>query len=73
MLVTIGLFALSGLPPAAVAGTATVTHVGTGSLGTGAHLRSRQLRERRARRLALVLIAAAVIGTPFSLDPPFES
>jgi uncharacterized protein len=67
VLVTLGLFALSGLPPAAVAGTAIVTHVGSGALGSGAYLRSGQLRESATRRVALVLILTAVVGTPLGV------
>lgn len=61
---TIGLFLFTGLPPATVAGTAMVTHIATGSLGSLAFLRSGQLRERNTRRTALVLAATALIGTP---------
>ncbi|WP_028921680.1 sulfite exporter TauE/SafE family protein [Pseudonocardia acaciae] len=64
ILPTIGLFALTGLPPAVVAGTAIVTHVATGALGTAAYARSGHLREPGTRRVALVLAATAVIGTP---------
>jgi hypothetical protein len=42
---TIALFALTGLAPAQVAGTAIVTHVATGALGTAAYTRSGQLRD----------------------------
>lgn len=67
VLVTLRLFALSGLSPEAVAGTAIVTHVGSGTLGTGAYLRSGQLREPGTRRLALALISMAVLGTPLGV------
>lgn len=67
VLATIGLFALTGLAPASVAGTAIVTHVATGMLGTAAYLRSGQLREPLTRRTALVLCATAVIGTPLGV------
>lgn len=67
VLVTIGLFALSGLSPSVVAGTAIVTHVGTGLLASGAYLRSGQLREPLTRRTAWTLAVAAVVGTPLGI------
>ncbi|MEZ7002520.1 sulfite exporter TauE/SafE family protein [Streptomyces sp. AD55] len=67
VLPTIGLFALTGLTPAQVAGTASVTHVATGALGTAAYTRSGQLREPATRRTALVLAATAVAGTPLGV------
>lgn len=67
VLATIGLFAITGLPPATIAGTAIVTHVATGALGTAAYLRSGHLREPLARRDAIVLGATAVVGTPLGV------
>jgi hypothetical protein len=67
VLVTIGLFALSGMPPAAISGTAIATNVGSATLGTGAFLRSGQLRDSDTQRMAAALIAAAVIGTPLGV------
>lgn len=64
VLPTVGLFAFTGLSPAQVAGTAIVTHVATGVLGTAAYVRSGQLRTRQTRRLAIILAAAAAVGTP---------
>lgn len=64
VLPTVGLFALTSLSPAQVAGTAIVTHVATGALGTAAYARSGQLRDRQTRRLAMILACAAVVGTP---------
>lgn len=64
VLVTIGLFALTALSPAQVAGTAIVTHVATGLLATAAYTRSGQLREAGTRRTAAVLAGSAVLGTP---------
>lgn len=64
VLPTVGLFALTSLSPAQVAGTAIVTHVATGALGTAAYARSGQLRDRQTRRLAVILACAAVVGTP---------
>ena len=62
VLMTIGLFALTAMPPAAVAGTAIVTHIGTGIVGTAAYARSGELRHRATRRLALILAASAPPG-----------
>jgi uncharacterized membrane protein YfcA len=67
VLVTIGLFAFSGLSPAEIAGTAIVTNVAAGLLGAGVYLRSGQLREHSTRQLARTLIACAVVGTPFGV------
>lgn len=67
VLVTIGLFLLSGLPPAAISGTAIATNVGSATLGTGAFARSGQLRGRDTRRMAAVLVAGAVVGTPLGV------
>lgn len=64
VLVTIALYALTSLSPAQVAGTALVTHIGTGIVGSGAYLRSRQLREPLTRRTAAVLAVCAVAGAP---------
>lgn len=64
VLVTIALYAFTDLSPAAVAGTAIVTHVGTGLVGSLAFARSGQLREPATQRLATVLCVAALIGTP---------
>ncbi len=67
VLPTIGLFALTGLSPAQVAGTAIVTHIATGALGTAAYTRSGQLRERDTRRTALILAGTALLGTPLGV------
>lgn len=64
VLPTIGLFALSGLAPPTVAGTAIVTHVATGLLGSAAYLRSGQLRDPQTRRSALHLAVWAAVGAP---------
>lgn len=64
VLPTIGLFLLTDLPPAQVAGTAIVTHIATGVLGTAAYTRSGQLRDRDTRRSALYLAGAALVATP---------
>jgi uncharacterized membrane protein YfcA len=64
VLPTIGLFALTPLAPAAVAGTAIATNIATGVAGTAAFTASGQLRDGATRRTALVLAAAAVVGTP---------
>lgn len=67
VLPTIGLFALTGLSPAEVAGTAIVTHIATGALATAAYTRSGQLRDPETRRTALILAATAVLGTPLGV------
>lgn len=67
VVVTIGLFAWSGLSPAEIAGTAIVTNVGSGLLGAEVYRRSGQLREPGAQRLARTLIACAVLGTPLGV------
>lgn len=67
VLATIGLFALTGLSPAQVAGTAIVTHVATGLLATAAYRRSGHLREPETRRTAAVLAGTAVLGTPLGV------
>lgn len=64
VLPTIGLFALTSLSPAQVAGTAIVTHVATGALGTAAYQRSGHLREPAPRRTALILAGSALLATP---------
>lgn len=67
VLPTIGLFALTGLGPAQVAGTAIVTHIATGALGTAAYTRSGQLRDPATRRTAGVLAGAALVATPIGV------
>jgi uncharacterized protein len=67
VLPTIGLFALTSLSPAAVAGTAIVTHIATGTAGTLAYTRSGQLRDHATRRTALILSATALLGTPVGI------
>jgi hypothetical protein len=67
VLPTIGMFLLTGLTPVGVAGTAIVTHVATGALGTAAYARSGQLRQPETRRVAAILAAAAVVGTPLGV------
>ncbi|WP_326674324.1 MULTISPECIES: sulfite exporter TauE/SafE family protein [unclassified Streptomyces] len=67
VLPTIGLFLFSGLTPAGVAGTAIVTHVATGLLGTAAYARSGQLREAETRRCAAILAWIALVGAPLGV------
>ncbi|MGI8483954.1 MAG: sulfite exporter TauE/SafE family protein [Thermomicrobiales bacterium] len=67
ILVTIALFAFTDLSPAEVAGTAIVTHIGTGIVGSLAFVRSGQLREPRTRRLALILSLTAIVCTPLGV------
>ncbi|NNG38227.1 sulfite exporter TauE/SafE family protein [Flexivirga sp. ID2601S] len=67
VLPTIGLATLTALTPAQVAGTALVTHVATGCAGTGAYLRSGELRRPQVRRTAQLLCGTAVFGTPLGI------
>jgi hypothetical protein len=67
VLPTVGLFALTAFTPAQVAGTAIVTHVATGVLGTAAYARSGHLREPGTRRIAVALAVAAIAGTPLGV------
>lgn len=67
VLPTIGLFLLTGLSPSGVAGTAIVTHVATGVLGTAAYTHSGQLKAAATRRCAAVLALAALAGTPLGV------
>ncbi|RAL25365.1 permease [Lujinxingia litoralis] len=60
--VTIALFLLLNLDPATVAGTASLTFVGTGLLGSYAYLRSGQLAPPTARTSALILSLTSVLG-----------
>lgn len=64
VLATIGLFLFTGLSPTAVAGTAMVTHVATGTVGSLAYLRSGHLRGGQTARIAVMLLATAIVGTP---------
>ncbi|GIH14399.1 sulfite exporter TauE/SafE family protein [Rugosimonospora africana] len=67
VLPTIGMFLLTGLSPVGVAGTSIVTQVGTGVVGTAAYVRSGQLRQPATRRVAAILAAASVVGTPLGV------
>lgn len=65
--VTVGLFTLTGLAPDHVAGTALVTHIATGLLGTFAFSRSGELRDQGARRIAGIIATAALLGVPLGV------
>jgi len=67
VLMTIGLFAFTRLSPSLVAGTAIVTHVGTGLVGTMAYWRSGEFRNRKVRRIAAILCAATFVGIPLGI------
>ncbi|MFA1543619.1 sulfite exporter TauE/SafE family protein [Actinomadura monticuli] len=67
VLITVGLVAFTDLSPAQAAGTAIVTNVATGLLGTAAYTRSGQLREASTGRTAALLAAGAVVGTPLGV------
>lgn len=60
--VTIALFALTTLDQSTVAGTASATFIATGIVGSLAYLRSGELSRPGARRAALYLGGASVIG-----------
>lgn len=64
VLVTIGLFVLTDLDPARVAGTAIVTHIATGALATVVCARSGHLSDPGTRRTAAWLAGTAVLGAP---------
>jgi uncharacterized membrane protein YfcA len=64
VLATIGLYALTNLTPAQVAGTAIVTNIAAGVLGAVVYTKSGQLREPQTRRIAVLLAATAIVGTP---------
>src|SRR5690554_7367208 len=59
---TIALFALTDFGPSTVAGTASATFIATGIIGSLAYLRSGELAQPGARRAALFLGGASVIG-----------
>lgn len=67
VLATVGLFTLTPLSPTHVAGTALVTHIATGMLGTAAYLRSGELRNPDTRRIATIIAAAACFGAPLGV------
>lgn len=67
VLPTIGLFALTDMSPAAIAGTAIVTHVATGLAGSAVYWRSGQLRDERTRSTAITLAAVAAVATPLGV------
>ncbi|HLH78076.1 MAG TPA: sulfite exporter TauE/SafE family protein [Candidatus Binataceae bacterium] len=64
VLMTIALYAMTGMTPALVAGTSIATHIATAIVGTLAYLKTGHLRDSLTRRLALILGASALVGTP---------
>lgn len=56
------LFFWTSLPSATIAGTASLTFVATGLLGTAAYVRSGELAAGDAREAAVVLSVASVVG-----------
>lgn len=60
--VTIALFLLLDLDPSTVAGTASLTFIGTGLLGSAAYLKSGELRVPGAFKGAAILGTTSVIG-----------
>jgi hypothetical protein len=67
VLIPIGLITLTQLSKGQIAGTAIVTQVGTGLLGSLAYRRSAQLREPSTLRIAGILAGAAVVGAPLGV------
>jgi hypothetical protein len=67
VLPTVGLVALTEMYPPEVAGTAIVTHVATGLLASAVYFRSGHLQSATTRRIAVVLVAAAAVGTPLGI------
>lgn len=60
--VTSALYALSALDPSTIAGTASLTFIAVGLFGSAAYLRSGQLRQPGALRLALILSITSIFG-----------
>jgi uncharacterized protein len=67
VLIPIGLFSLTHLSKGQIAGTAIVTQIGTGVVGSLAYRRSDQLKDPVTLRTAAILGAAAVIGAPLGV------
>jgi hypothetical protein len=67
VLIPIGLITLTHLSKGQIAGTAIVTHVGTGLLGSLAYRRSAHLRDPLTLRTAGLLAGAAVVGAPLGV------
>jgi uncharacterized membrane protein YfcA len=67
VLMTIGLFTLTALPPPVVAGTSIVTHIATGLAGTLSYVRSGHLRAPATRRMASILALTALAATPLGV------
>lgn len=59
---TVALFAFTSLSPGTIAGTAQVTFVATGLVGTAAYVRSGELVTGETRTLTAVLSASSVVG-----------
>jgi hypothetical protein len=65
---TVALYALTAVPTATVAGTATTTFVFTGLLGTASYVRSGELADRRRLRLAAGLSLGGVVGALLGVE-----
>lgn len=59
---TVALAGLTAIPSSTVAGTAHLTFVATGLLGSAAYLRSGEFAEGRGRALTIVLSGASALG-----------
>ena len=64
VLATVALFTMTSLNPAQMAGTAIVTHIAAGLLGTAAYARCGQFDDPHTRRTAGLLTGSSVLGTP---------
>jgi uncharacterized membrane protein YfcA len=67
VLMTIALFCLTDMSPSIVAGTAIVSHVATGAVGTMGYQRNGHFRQTTTRRIAGILGLTAVIGIPLGM------
>lgn len=65
--VTIALYTLAGIGPAAVAGTASATNIAAGLLDSIAYTRSGELLAPQNQRLALVVSTTSVLGASLEL------
>jgi hypothetical protein len=65
---TVALYALTAVPTATVAGTATTTFVFTGLLGTASYVRSGELADRGRLRLAAALSLGGVAGALLGVE-----
>jgi uncharacterized membrane protein YfcA len=67
VLMTIALFCITDMSPAMVAGTAIVSHVATGMVGTLGYRKAGHFHHAATRRMALLLCAMACLGIPLGM------